>query len=119
LLIASSVEGRKSRLKGREYKEVHCLSFIGCTVKRSHNQLILFQFPVPDASAALKSLATLVDDEMHSFGGIGQGFDDFGSDHVLKMQRTSFVQVWLEKKKNLISAKKYLHHIHHTLSLSR
>jgi hypothetical protein len=118
MLITAAVEGRKCRLKGREYKEVHCLSLIGCTVRRSYRQSIIFQFPVPDPSAALESLATLVDDEMQSFG-IGHGLDDFGSDHVLKMQRTSFVQVWLEKKKNLISAKKYLHHIHHTLSLSR
>jgi hypothetical protein len=119
MLITASVEGRKSRLKGREYKEVHCLSLIGCTVRRSARQSILFQFPIPDPLGALESLATLVEDETQSFGVMGNGFDDFGGDHVLKMQRTSFVQVWLEKKNNLISAQKYLQHIHRTLSLSR
>jgi hypothetical protein len=133
LLIATT----SRRLKGREYKEVYCLSLIGCTVRRrstlqckahypkscfcqsSASEVpILFQFPKPDPSTALESLAAMVEEECQTFG-LFEKIDDYGSDHVIKMQRASFVQMWLDKKRNLIAAKKYLSHIHCSLSLSR
>jgi hypothetical protein len=139
LLIASTSDsGTKSRrIKGREYKEVYCLSLIGCTVRRrctlqceahypkscfcqssASDVPILFQFPKPDPTTALESLAAIVDEECQTFG-LFEKIDDYGSDHVIKMQRASFVQMWLDKKRNLIAAKKYLSHIHCSLSLSR
>lgn len=136
MLIAVD-ETKKSRLKGREYKEIYCLSLIGCTVKRRTAVMcedhypnscfcqritdapIIFKFPQPDPQTALEALASIVDDECQTFGLFGQEIDEFGSDHVIKMQKASFVETWLEKKKNLVSARKYLHHIHSTLSLSR
>ena len=169
ILVITKSDLKKCKLKGREYKEIYCLSLIGCTIKRygeihckyhfphscfcqsnnfnsshlyenncQHNNqemnsnnshhYVIFQFPKPDVSTALESLVTIVNQENESFGGYlednyqenrHQIFNNVENDHILKMQRSAYVEIWLQKKQNLIAGQKYLNHIHSTLSLSR
>jgi len=139
LLIRADSSRRKSKLKGREYKEIYALSLVGCLVKRfvlpycpehypgvcqciqaeGDKRWCTFQLPKPDAQAALAHLRSLVEegDEGYNMGDILGGVAT--DDHLVKMQRSAHVQAWMEKKRILIKASNCLKLIHSTLSLSR
>lgn len=141
LAIRIKQSTHECRLRGREYQEIYPIQLLGCLIRRpvlymceehfpddckcarGEKQWCTFQFPKVDPEKAMRRLNEIVDDSSRGSNlfsmGEHYGSDAVEDDHLKKMQRGAYVQLWLDKKKYIIESSKSLDKIHCSLSLCR